>query len=142
MKTWFLSVRGAITLSAIAWVTELWRAWLDMMFEYRGGFMDAQPDSSTTLMLTLTYTALFGAWAYFIHAAAGNSRGALIANLAINVLVWLALPIAWITTYCTGDCPAKAGLFFNMANWLNLIFGLLAVLAIAMRLRGGRVAAA
>ena len=34
MKSWFTSLNGAITLSVIALLTELWRAFLDFQHEY------------------------------------------------------------------------------------------------------------
>lgn len=135
MKNWFTSLNGAIALSAIAWLSELWRAWLDMLFEYTGGFVQVKIDGADTLALTLIYTAIFAGWGYSIHAATRGSRGALVASLVLNTLVWLAVPAAWITTYCTGDCPARAGILFNIANWLNLIFGLLAAAALSLQLR-------
>ncbi len=134
MKTWLASLNGAITLSAIAWLTELWRAWLDMLFEYGGGFVRAEIDGGSTLAVTLIYTAVFAGWAYAMHSATHGSRGALITALALNVLVWLMIPVSWIAVYCTGDCQARAGVLFNTANWLNLFFGLLAAVAIGMHL--------
>src|SRR5512147_324250 len=97
MKTWFTSLNAAITLSAIAWLTELWRAWLDMLFEYPDGAVQAKIDGGSTLAVTLAYTAVFAGWAYAMHAATRGSRGALIAVLALNSLVWLAVPVGWIT---------------------------------------------
>ena len=140
MKTWFTSLNAAITFSAIAWLTELWRAWLDMLFEYPGGFVHAEIDSGSTLALTLIYTAVFAGWAQSLHSATRGSRGALIATLVLNTLVWLAIPASWITTYCTGDCPARAGILVNVANWLNLIFGLLAAVVLMLQLRSRKAA--
>ena len=34
MKSWFFSLNGAVTLSLIALLTELWRAFLDFQHEY------------------------------------------------------------------------------------------------------------
>lgn len=135
MKNWFTSFNGAVMLSAITWLTELWRAWLDMLFEYTGGYITVEKDSGVTLVLTLVYTAVFAGWAYAMYAAARGSRGGLVTSLVFNILVWLALPVSWLTTYCTGDCPARAGILFNTANSLNLVFGLLAALALAFQLR-------
>jgi hypothetical protein len=135
MKTWFTSLNTAIMLSAIAWLTELWRAWLDMLFEYPTGSVHAEIDGGSTLALTLVYTAVFAGWAYSLHSAARGNRGALVAALVLNTLIWLAIPVGWIAVYCTGDCPASAGILFNIANWLNLIFGLLASVVLIWQLR-------
>ncbi len=109
-----------------------------MLFEYPGGAVQAQIDGGSTLALTLLYTAVFAGWAYSLHSTARGSRVALIAVLALNSLVWLAVPVGWTTAYCTGDCQARAGILFNTANWLNLVFGLLATAAIGMCLWRGK----
>lgn len=142
MKNWFTSLNGAIALSAFAWVTEIWRAWLDMLFEYPNpSIVNATIDSGITLVITLIYTAIFAGWAYAMHSAARGNRGALIATFVVNAFVWLAIPVGWIIAYCTGPCVANAGVLFNLANWLNLIFGLLAALPLALQLRQKTVTA-
>lgn len=118
-----------------AWISELWRAWPDMMFEYPGPIVQAQKDNLSTLVVTLIYTAIFASWAYATHAAMRGSRGALITTFALNAFVWLAIPFGWLIAYCTGDCVLRAGLFFNVGNWLNLIFGLLAGVALWLQIR-------
>ena len=135
MKNRLTSLNGAITLSAIAWLTELWRAWLDMLFEYNSGFVQAKIDGGSTVVLTTIYTVVFVGWAYSMHAATRGSQGALVASFVFNTFTWLAVPVAWMTSYCTGDCQARAGILFNTTNWLNLVFGLLAVFALAFQLR-------
>jgi hypothetical protein len=40
MKSWFTSMNGAVTLSVIALVTELWRAFVDFQREY-STFLDS-----------------------------------------------------------------------------------------------------
>jgi hypothetical protein len=135
VKDWLVSLKGALAIAAAAWVSQLWRAWLDMLFEYTGGAFQAELDSAGTLALTLIYTALFAGWAYAMHAAARGSRGGLIATLALNTVVWLAIPVGWLTAYCPADCRAQAGVLFNTSNWLNLIFGLLAALVLGLQLR-------
>ncbi len=134
MKTWSSSLSTAITLSAIALLTELWRAWLDMLFEYPRGSVGAEIDGASTAAVTLIYTAVFAGWAYALHRATRGSRGALIATLVFNVLIWLAMPVSWTAFYCTGDCSAQAGFLYNIANWLNLVFGLLAAVALVLQL--------
>ena len=134
MKTWFTSLNGALALTALAWLSELWRAWLDMLFEYPIGFVHAEIDGGSTLAVTFIYTAVFAGWAYALHSTARGSRGALIATCVLNALVWLVIPVGWITAYCTGPCVANAGVLFNLANWLNLTFGLLAGVALAFQL--------
>ena len=134
MKAWFTSLDGALTLTALAWLSELWRAWLDMLFEYPGGVVHAEKDGGSTLAVTLIYTAIFAGWAYAMHLTTRGRRGALIATCALNALVWLVIPVGWIVAYCTGPCAANAGVLFNLGNWLNLIFGLLAGVALVLQL--------
>jgi len=100
----------------LAWLSELWRAWLDMLFEYPGGVVNAQIDGGSTLAVTLIYTAIFAGWAYTFYLATRGSRGALIATCVFNALVWLAIPVGWVTAYCTGPCAANAGTLFNLAT--------------------------
>jgi hypothetical protein len=136
----FASLNGALALTALAWLSELWRAWLDMLFEFPGGVVHAQIDSGSTLAVTLIYTAIFAGWAYALHLTARGSRGALIAACVLNALVWLVIPVGWITAYCTGPCAANAGVLFNLGNWLNLILGLLAGVALVLQLRQTKTA--
>lgn len=140
MKNRFTSLNTAIMLSAVAWLTELWRAWLDMLFEYPSGSVHAEIDGGSTLAVTLIYTAVFAGWAYSLHAATRGNRGALLATLVLNTFIWLAMPVGWSTAYCTGDCSSSAGILFNIANWLNLIFGLLAAVVLVLQLRSKKVA--
>jgi hypothetical protein len=60
---------------------------------------------------------------------------ALLSTLLLNAFAWLLIPVSWLVVYCTGDCPASAGVLFNTANWLNLISGFLTMVAIGMHLR-------
>ena len=140
MKTWFTSLNGALTLAALAWLSELWRAWLDMLFIYPGGSVHATIDSGSTLAVTLVYTAVFAGWAYALYLTAFSSRRALIVTCVLNVFVWLAIPIGWLAFYCTGSCAVNAGVMFNLANWLNLILGLLAGVGLVLQLGQKKVA--
>ena len=60
MKNWFTSLNGAITLSVIALLTEVWRGFLDAMFVFPNEF----GDESSMQFGALIFTALFGAWAW------------------------------------------------------------------------------
>ncbi len=70
MKTWFTSLNGAITLSAIASRTELWRAFVDFQHEY-SGFLSG---TGAVLLGTLLYTAFFGGWAWALLGAMIDNR--------------------------------------------------------------------
>jgi hypothetical protein len=57
-----------------------------------------------------------------------------VAAFAINILVLVAVPISWLFVYCPAACRAEAGIF-NLANTLNLVFGLLAAIALGIQFR-------
>lgn len=136
MKSLFTTRRGAIALSVITLLTEMWRGFLDAMVvfptEYGGNetFMN---------LSAVIYTVLFGGWAWSLIAAARGRRGGLVAAFIINALVLVAIPISWLFVYCPAECQADAGIF-NLANTLNLVFGLLAAVALGLQFRSGRKA--
>ena len=131
MKNWFTSLNGAITLSIIALFSEVWRGFLDAMFVFPNDI----GDESFMHVAALIYTGLFAAWAWSLISAARGSRRGLIAAFIINLLVWLMIPVSTLFFYCPVDCLADAGWIFSLANTLNLLFGLLAAVALGLQLR-------
>jgi hypothetical protein len=129
MKT-FTSLNGALALTALAWLSELWRTAIDATQQF---YMPASRDVMG--LYALVYIAFLAWWAYALHTATRGSRGGLMTAFALNALFWLGIPVGTIFFYCTGPCAANAGIVFNLANWLNLILGLLAGVALAMALR-------
>jgi hypothetical protein len=130
VKSWFTSLTGAVTLSVIALLTELWRAFVDFQHEY-SNFLNS---TGAVLLGTLLYTILFGGWTWALLRAMRGSRSALIAALIINLLFLLVLPISALVAYCPSPCPELWPLF-ELANWINLLFGLLATVSLALTLR-------
>lgn len=130
MKSWFTSIDGAVTLSVIALLTELWRAFVDFQREY-SNFLNG---TGAVLLGTLLYTALFGGWAWALLRAMRGSRSALIVALIINLLFLLAIPLGTLVAYCPSPCRELWPLM-ELANWINLLFGLLATVALALQLR-------
>lgn len=129
MKNWFTSLNGAITLSVIALLTEAWRGFLDAMFVLPVDFAD----EGLMNLAAVIFTLLFAGWAWSLIAAWRGSRGGLIAAFGINALVLLAVPVSWLFFYCPAACQAEAGIF-NLANTLNLAFGLLAAISLGIQL--------
>ena len=129
MKNWFMSLNGAVGLSVIALLTELWRAFMDFQKQY-SIFLT---DTGTVLLTTLFYTALFGGWAWALLRASRGSRSALIAALIINVLVLLVLPVGSLIAFCPSPCSELWPLF-ELANWINLVLGVLAGATLALQL--------
>jgi hypothetical protein len=129
MKNWFTSLNGAIALSVMALLSEIWRGFMDAMFVLPNDF----GDEGIMNLAAVIFTVLFAAWAWLLVLASRSSRGGLIAAFAINGLVWLAIPVSWLFFYCPAACRADAGLF-NLANTLNLIFGLLAAISLGIQI--------
>jgi hypothetical protein len=131
MKNWFTSLNGAITLSAIAWLTELWRAFLDMfrIYPFELGYSDFVKNTGAVFLVTLLYTALFAGWAWAMLQGLRGSRRALISALILNLLFLLAIPIGTLVAYCPSPCSTVWPLM-ELANWLNLIAGLLAAVSL------------
>ena len=135
MKSWFTSLSGTVALSVIALLTELWRAFVDFQYEY-STFLSS---TGAVLLGTLLYTILFGGWVWALLRAMRGSRNALIAALIINLLFLLVLPIGTLVAYCPSPCPELWPLM-ELANWINLLFGLLATVALAFQLRPDKAA--
>jgi hypothetical protein len=129
MKNWFTSLNGALTLSVITLLTEVWRGFLDAMFVIPIEFGNKE----TMQLAALIFTALFSAWTWSLIIASRGSRGGLIAAFLINGLVWLGIPLSWLFFYCPAACQAEAGIF-NLANTLNLVFGLLAGITLGIQI--------
>ncbi len=125
MKT-FTSLNGALALTALAWLSQLWRTLIDAT----QGFYSNATAGSSLVIFTLAYTAFLAGWVYAIHSASGGSRGGLVAAFVFNALVWLAIPVGTVFFYCPGGVCASFTL--NIANVLNLILGLLAGISLAM----------
>jgi hypothetical protein len=130
MIKWFLSLNGAIALSILTLLSQLWRGFLDAMFVLPVDF----GDEGTMQLAAVIFTVLFAGWAWALLAAWQGSRRGLIAANLINGLVLLAVPVSWVFVYCPADCRAGAGIF-NLANTLNLVLGLLAAVSLALQLR-------
>lgn len=129
MKEWFLSLSGALTLSVLTLLSQLWRGFLDAMFVLPTDF----GDKTTMQLAAVIFTALFAGWGWAIWSAWRESRRGLLAAFFINLLVLLMIPISWLLFYCPSACRAEAGIF-NLANTLNLVLGLLAGISLALQL--------
>lgn len=131
MKNWFESINGTITLSVLALLSFLGRAFLDWRYE----FPVQDPAGNWATVGAITYIFLAGLWVWGLLAAAKGSRGGLITNLVLALLLNVAMGLStyfflcppW--TGCTGWPNAWPW------NWSNLITGLLATAAIIIQLR-------
>ena len=130
MKDWFTSLSGAIALSVIALLSEVWRGFLDAMFVFPVDI----GDEGLMNLAAVIFTVLFGGWAWTLILASRGSRGGLIAAFVLNAVVLLGIPVSWLFVYCPPGCQAEAGIF-NLANTLNLVFGMLAAIALGIQIR-------
>lgn len=130
MKHWIFSLQGAVTLSVLTLLSEMWRGFLDAMFVLPNDFGDA----GTMQLAAIIFTLLFAGWGWAIFSAWQGSRRGLIAVFAINVLVLIATPIGWLLFYCPAACRAEAGIF-NLVNTLNLVLGLVTAVSLIPQLR-------
>ena len=135
MKSWFTSLNGAVTLSVIALLTELWRAFMDFQYVY-SQYLNS---TGAVFLGALLYTVLFGGWAWALLRAMRGSRSGLIGALTINLLILLAIPIGSLVSYCPTPCR-ELWPVMELANWINLLFGLLASIALVLQLRPQKAA--
>ncbi|HSM26029.1 MAG TPA: hypothetical protein VK856_14290 [Anaerolineaceae bacterium] len=129
MKNWFFSLKGSIVLATIALLSEVWRGFLDAMFVFPVDF----GDEALMNLAAVIFTLLFAGWAWMIIIASKNNRKGLIATFIINFLILLMGPISWYLFYCPIECRAGAGIF-NLANILNLVFGVLAAISLGYQI--------
>ncbi len=130
MRRWIISLNGAVTITALAILSEAWRGFLDAMFVLPVEFKDPL----YLQMAALIFALLFGGWAWALALAWQGSRPALVATFVLNLLVMLVIPVSWLFFYCPASCQAEAGIF-NLANTLNLVLGLLAFITLGLQLR-------
>jgi hypothetical protein len=131
MKT-FTSLNGALTLTALAWLSELWRAFLDFAFILPGNAKGYEVAAATV------YVILFGIWLVGLRKAQ-EARWGIIAALGVGLLALLGIDVGTIVFYCPGGCSRAE---FNLASWAGLVIGTLAVIALALQLRDAKLAGA
>ncbi|KAA3657357.1 MAG: hypothetical protein DWQ04_28315 [Chloroflexi bacterium] len=130
MKDWFFSRNGAISLSVLTLLSQVWRGFLDAMFILPNDF----GDEGLMQLAAVIFTLLFTSWAWALFLTWQGSRRGLIAAFVINGLVLIVIPIGWLFFYCPADCRANAGVF-NFANSLNLVLGVLTAVSLTFHLR-------
>jgi len=130
MKNWLFSLQGAVTLSVLTLLSEMWRGFLDAMFVLPVDFGEA----GTMQLAAIIFTLLFAGWGWAIFSAWQGRRRGLLAAFGINALVLLVIPVSWLFFYCPAACRADAGVF-NLANTLNLVLGLGTAVSLLPQLR-------
>lgn len=133
MKSWFFSLKGALTLSIFTIISEAWRSFLDAMFVLPVDFGNV----GTMNLAAVIFTLLFTCWIWLLHLTANGSKRGLIGLFILNAIVLLGVPVSWLLFYCPIECRADAGIF-NLANTLNLVFGALAGIALGIQIWSGK----
>ncbi|MBI4926694.1 MAG: hypothetical protein HY835_02935 [Anaerolineae bacterium] len=128
MKNIFSSLNGAVTLSVIALLSELWRAFIDFQHEYS----NILNGTGAVLLSTLLYTVLFGGWAWALLRTLRGNRASLVAAFIINLIFLLVIPIGTLVAYCPSPCLTLWPIM-ELANWINLLFGSLAGIGLAIQ---------
>lgn len=128
MKNWFMSLSGAVTFTALAIFSELWRGFLDAMFVFPIEF-----EPSMGNIAAVVFALLFGGWALALAFAWRGSRKALIITFVLNLFVLVLIPVSWLLVYCPAACRTDAGIF-NLANSLNLVLGILAAFTLGIQI--------
>lgn len=130
MKNWFASLNGAIVLSFIALLTFLGRTFIDFQFVYN----EFAPNPNSAALAMLLNMSLFGGWLWSLYAGVRGIRRGWIAGLIFALLLPFMGGIATLVFFCPSPCATAGGLM-EIANWINMITGLLAVIAVGLHLR-------
>jgi len=131
MKNWLTSLNGTITLSVVAFLTFLGRAFMDWRYEYPNQDPVGNGDTSTALI----YMVLIGGWLWGLLAASRGSRRGLIVSLIAVLLLDVALALATYFLFCPPWTGCQGWPNAWPWNWSNLISGVIAAVAILLQLR-------
>ena len=126
MKGWFTSLNGALMLSFVALLIELWRGFLDFAFIYPNEMKGME------VIASIVYVVLFGIWAFGLNQGQQSKRAGMIAALVIGLLFLLGIDLGTILFYCPGGCVRAE---FNYLAWAGLVVGTLAIVALALQIR-------
>ncbi|MBI2862465.1 MAG: hypothetical protein HYX89_06575 [Chloroflexi bacterium] len=130
MISWFTSLNGAITLSLVALLTFVGRTFVDYQYVYPEFF----PSPGQALVSITINVALVGGWIWALLAVASGKRGGLIAVLLFALLLSVGFGVATLVAFCPSPCPTAWPLG-EVANWINLIAGVVAAVAVGLQLR-------
>lgn len=121
---------GAIALSTIALLTFLGRGFMDWRYE----IPHHDPTGAFAIPGALAYMALSGIWVWALLASGRGSRRGLFALLILALILDVAFALATYFIFCPPWTGCEGWPNAWLWNWTNLITGLLAVGATALRL--------
>ncbi len=133
MKTWLVSLNGAVTLAIVAFATLIARVtFLDALYvpEFRVMFPESQP-AGIAVMIVI-FMVFIGVWIWSLLAASRGSRGGFIVVLLYSLFTALGGGLITLTAFCPIGCAAPP--VGNIIVWANLISGLAASVALGFQL--------
>jgi len=136
MKNWFLSQNGAVTLSVMAFLTFLGRLFLDWRYE---SHLLGSEGSLQEFLYILIFLAFAGGWVWGMLAAKSSSRSGLLVCLILALLLDVGFAIATYLFWCPPTSCTKFIPNLWQWNWVELILGLLAAIALAFQLTGKKM---
>lgn len=130
MTDWFRSRGGAVTLSWLALLAFLGRTMLDWRYVYP----DEVPDGAVTVASLVVTIAFVAGWIWSIFAAGRGERRGTVGALAFVLFLGVGLGAATTASLCPTPCQTAWPLM-EIANWVQLVPGVLAAVALGIQLR-------
>jgi len=129
MKTWFTSLHGAITLSALALLSFIGYTFMAARY-----FLEKWiPGDGAAMVETIVLLLIIGGWLRALFVAAGGRRGGLTALFAFSVLITLiALYDMQFVLYAQISWPEQ------LMVVVMLIVGVIVTAAMGVHLRNGK----
>lgn len=129
MKTWFTSLNGAITLSALALLSFIGYAFIEARYYLEKWI----PGDDAAMVETIVLLLIIGGWLRALFVAAGGRRGGLTALFAFSLLITLiALYDMQFVLYAHISWPEQVMVV------VMLIVGVIVTAAIGVHLRSGK----
>jgi len=127
---WFRSRGGAVTLSWLALLAFLGRTMLDWRYVYP----IEVPEGAVTMMSLVVTVAFIAGWIWSILAAGRGARRGTVGALALVLFLGVGLGAATPVALCPSPCQTAWPLM-EIANWAQLVLGVLAAIALGIQLR-------
>ncbi len=129
MKTWFTSLNGAVTLSALALLSFIGYTLMEMRYFLENWI----PGDSAAMIETITILLIVGGWLWALFAARNGKQGGLIALLALSLFaVLIALYDVQYVLYTPMPWPEQL-----MVVVMGVV-GVIAAVAVGVYLRSGK----
>ena len=132
MRSWFVSLDGALVVSGVALLSLLWRSLLDIRYVLTEDMPEA--GKGTTAAWTLIIVAIIGVWIWGLLAAQAGARTGLIVLFALALITGLLGGLASLLAF--RPIMPSARPMGEIAIWSNLVTGVLTAISVAFRLWG------